>query len=110
MWLKKSGRTRLIVDYHAFIESQPCTYDQVRTVIESIDGPVQAHVDLTDLELEKVNLKSLIKVVWELHEKTFEQQFLKKIYFHGTDPWVRDVWSMVSPLFPKFVKQLIFFS
>ena len=99
----------VIVDTDMYIQSQPVNFDQVRDVIESISQPVNAYIDVSRVYLFNVDLVGLVRVIWELHEHTRDQNLLNKIYFIGASSFARSVWYAIQCVLPTFVRRCVVF-
>ena len=113
MWLVWTGPHDLEVLTDKYIESQPVEYEQVRDVIEEVQSrkvPIFTRVDISEIKISKISLSGLIDIVWDLHEKTRGDPYLKSITFTGASRRARCAWRVVSSLLPKFVSDLIIFS
>jgi hypothetical protein len=99
----------VIVDTDMYIQSQPVNFDQVRDVIESISQPVNAYIDVSRVDLFNVDLVGLVRVIWELHEHTRDQNLLNKIYFIGASSFARSVWYAIQCVLPTFVRRCVVF-
>ena len=108
MWLYVYDDS-VIVDTDAYLDSQPVNYDQVRDVIESLNQPVNAYIDVSRVDLTQVDLVGLVKIVWKLHEETKDLQILNKIYFIGASTFVRSAWYAIQCVMPSFVRRCVVF-
>ena len=108
MWLHVYDDT-VFVDTDMYIQSQPVNFDQVRDVIESIAQPVNAYIDVSRVDLSKVDLVGLVRIIWALHEHTRDQNLLNKMYFVGASSFVRSTWYAVQCILPTFVRRCVIF-
>lgn len=108
MWLHVYDDS-VIVDTDMYIQSQPVNFDQVRDVIESISQPVNAYIDVSRVDLFNVDLVGLVRVIWELHEHTRDQNLLNKMYFIGASSFARSVWYAIQCVLPTFVRRCVIF-
>lgn len=112
MWLHFDGRGTVVVDVPKYIASQRVEYCQISDVIDKIRakaGPVFTYIDISDLNIRDVDLIGLVDIVWDLHERTRGEEFLKRITFIGASRKVLVTWRTVSQILPKFVTELIIF-
>ena len=108
MWLHVYDDT-VFVDTDMYIQSHPVNFDRVRDVIESINQPVNAYIDVSRVDLSSVDLIGLVKIIWELHKHTRDQNLLNKIYFIGARSFVRSAWRAVQCVLPTFVRRCVVF-
>ena len=99
----------VIVDTDTYIESQPVNFEQVRDVIESINQPVNAYIDVSRVDLSQIDFIGLVKIVWALHEHTQDQNLLNKMYFIGASSFVRTAWHAIQCVLPTFVRRCVIF-
>ena len=108
MWLHIYDDT-VIVDTDMYIQSQPVNFDQVKDVIESIDQPVNAYIDVSRVDLSQVDIIGLVKIIWTLHKHTRDQNLLNKMYFIGASSFVRSAWHAIQCVLPTFVRRCVIF-
>lgn len=113
MWIVWTGPHELEVLAEEYVRSQPVSYDQVQAVIEEVQSrkvPIFTRIDISKIKISEISLTGLIDIVWDLHEKTKGDPYLKSITFVGASRRARCAWRVVSSLVPKFVSDLIIFS
>lgn len=108
MWLYVYDDT-MFVDTDMYIQSQPVSFDQVKDVIESLDQPVNAYIDVSRVDLTHVDIIGLVKIIWELHEHTRYQNLLNKMYFIGASSFMRSTWYAIQCVLPTFVRRCVVF-
>ena len=106
MWLHIYDDT-VIVDTDMYIQSQPVNFEQVRDVIESIDQPVNAYIDVSRVDLSQVDIIGLVKIIWAIHKYTLDQNLLNKMYFIGATSFVRSAWCAIQCVLPSFVRRCV---
>ena len=110
-WLHISGNT-IIVDTDQYINSQPVRYSQVEDVIDQIidsGKKFKTEIDITYVIIYDINILGLIKIIWELHENTYDEDILESIEFKGGSDTVLAIWSRIIPMLPVFVTELVKF-
>jgi len=113
MWLDWTGPHDIDVNARTYIDSQPVNYEQVRPVIEEIQArrvPIFARVDISKIKISEISLTGLVDIIWELHEQTRDDPYLRSVTFVGASRRVMCTWRVLSSLMPKFVSDLIIFS
>lgn len=108
MWLYVYDDT-MYVDTEAYIHSQSVSYEQVEDVINSLSGPVNAYID-TRVDITQVDLVGVVKIIWELHRRTKDQNLLKKIYFLHANSYIRSLWYTIQCFLPCFVRRTVIFT
>jgi hypothetical protein len=108
MWLHVYDDT-VFIDTDMYIQSQPVSFNQVKDVIESIAQPVNAYIDVSRVDLTKVDTIGLIKIIWALHENTRDKNLLNKIYFIDASSFTRSVWHAIQCVIPTFVRRCVIF-
>lgn len=98
----------VFVDTDAYIRSQPVKYEQIESVITSLNGPVNAYIDAR-VDISRVDIVGMVRIIWELHRQTRNQNLLKKIYFINASPYIRSIWNTVQCMLPSFVRRLVKF-
>lgn len=104
-WLTFEG-TRITVDAEKYIQSQPVSYDQVADVIESIRAqgiPVRARIDVTGLKITRVDIIGVVRIIWELHEETIDENLLESLELYGASPRVLYIWNSLKTALPSFL-------
>jgi hypothetical protein len=112
MWLEFDGLGAVVVNVPKYLESQRVEYCQISDVMDTIRQkamPVHAYIDISELNVRDVDLTGLIEIVWDLHERTKGEEFLKKICFIGASRRVLITWRTIKSLVPTFVSELIIF-
>ncbi len=112
MWLKWDGPRTLVVNVPKYLESQPVEYCQVQEIIEQVrrkGEPVHTYIDISELEISKVDLIGMIEIIWDLHDHTKGERFLQSITFTGASRRVMCTWRTVSSIMPQFVRDLVRF-
>jgi hypothetical protein len=108
MWLHVYDDS-VFVDTDVYIQSQSVSFDQVKDVIESLDQPVNAYIDVSRVDLIQIDIIGLVKIIWALHEHTRDQNLLNKMYFIGASSFVRSVWYAIQCVLPSFVRRCVVF-
>jgi len=105
-WLKiKHGG--VTVDCETYIRQQPVSYAQVREVIEHIrerGDPVHARIDVTGLRISRVDITGVIRIIWELHKETEDENLLSSIELVGASPRVLYIWNSMKTLLPEWIR------
>jgi hypothetical protein len=112
MWLEFDGHHTVVVDVPKYIASQRVEYCQISDVMDKIRtnaGPVFTYIDISDLNIRDVDLIGLVDIIWDLHERTKGEEYLKKITFIGASRRVLMAWRTIKSLLPTFVSELIMF-
>lgn len=112
MWLEFDGRHAVVVDVPKYLAAQPVTYCQVSDVMDVMRAkaePLYAYVDISNLSVRDVDLIGLVDIIWDLHERTKGEEFLKRITFIGASRRVLCAWRTVRLVLPTFVSDLIMF-
>jgi len=107
MWLDLEED--LIVNVDMYIRSQPVRYEQIASTIAQITEPINAYVDLTGLNVWRVNYFGLVRIIWTLHRKTEGLNILKNIYFVGANDNIIRIWNRLKKLMPRFVQECVVF-
>lgn len=115
MWLRsvhtKSG-IYMNINVKKYIESQPVEYAQVEKTIDYVRQkkvPVFAYIDVSELDVSKVDIIGLANLVFDLHEHTKDDKFLQYIKIsHAANRTIR-VWNVIKYLLPKFVVDVVQF-
>ena len=106
------GHHTVVVNVPKYLESQRVEYCQVSEVMDKIRAkasPIYAYIDISELHIRDVDLIGLVDIIWDLHERTKDEKFLKRITFIGASRRVLCAWRTVQPLLPTFVSELIIF-
>lgn len=103
MWLSISGRN-IIVDCPMYIASQPVNFSQIEDQISNLNEPMDAIIDVSCVDLLDVDLVGFVRIIWELHKRTYGRELIRRIHFHGVPPVVMNI---VLPMLPSFVRKLI---
>lgn len=104
MWLRWIGPHDLLVDGEVYVASQPVCFEQVRTVIESVQTrrvPVRAHIDISHVRISQVCLIGVLRIIWELHEATAGDPWLQSVSLIGASRRAQSLWRYLSTLFPE---------
>ena len=112
MWLEFDGHHTVVVNVPKYIASQRVEYCQISDVMDKIRakaGPVFTYIDITDLSIRDVDLIGLVDVIWDLHELTKGEEYLKRITFIGASRRALMAWRTLKSLLPTFVSELIIF-
>lgn len=112
MWLEFDGHSTVVVDVPKYIASQRVEYCQISDVLDKIRakaGPVYAYIDISELQIRDVDLIGLVDIIWDLHERTKDEKFLKRISFIGASRRALCAWRTVQSILPTFVTELIMF-
>lgn len=112
MWLEFDGRHTVVVNVPKYIAAQRVEYCQISDVMDKIRAkasPVFTYIDITDLNIRDVDLIGLVDIIWDLHERTKGEQYLKRITFTGASRRVLITWRTLSQILPAFVTELIIF-
>lgn len=108
MWLQVYDN-QLFVDTDVYIQSQPVNFEQIEDVITSLTHPLNAYIDVSRVDVFQVDIIGLVKIVWELHQKTKNQVLLKNIYFKGASMCVKSIWNTIHYILPSFVSRCVIF-
>jgi hypothetical protein len=111
-WLEFDGLHTIVVDVPRYIAAQPVQYCQVGDVMDAIRAkasPVYTYIDITELNIRDVDLIGLVDIIWDLHERTKGEEFLKQICFIGASRRVMMAWRTIKSLLPVFISELIIF-
>lgn len=112
MWLEFDGHHTVVVDVPKYIAAQRVEYCQIADVMDKIRakaGPVFTYIDISELNVRDVDLIGLVDIIWDLHERTKGEEYLKRITFIGASRRVLAAWRTLSQLLPTFVSELIMF-
>jgi len=115
MWLR-SVRTKsgiyMNINVKDYIDSQPVEYAQVKKTIDYVrqkQVPVFAYIDVSELDVSKVDIIGLANLVYDLHEHTKDDKFLQYINIsHAAERTIR-VWNAIRFMLPKFVVDVVHF-
>jgi hypothetical protein len=105
-WLVLHDGHYVTVDAQDYIQSQPVSYEQVADIIDEIRRqgvPVRAYIDVTGLRISRVNIFGVIRIIWELHEKTYGENLLCSFDLVGASPRVYACWSHIKKNLPEFI-------
>lgn len=111
-WLEFDGRHTIVVDVPKYLAAQPVQYCQIGDVMDGIRNnakPVYTYIDITELNIRDVDLIGLVDIIWDLHERTKGEEFLKQICFIGASRRVMMAWRTIKSLLPVFISELIIF-
>jgi len=103
MWLSISERT-IVVDCPLYIASQPVHFSQIEDQISNLNEPMDAFIDVSEIDLFDVDLVGFVRLVWELHRQTLNRNLIRHIYFRGVPDGLMRV---VLPVLPSFVRKII---
>lgn len=112
MWLEWDGPHTLVVNVPKYIESQPVEYCQIQEIIDQVRSravAVHTYIDVSELEISKVDLIGTIEIIWDLHERTRGDRFLQSIVFIGASRRAMCAWRTLTMVLPKFVTELVRF-
>ena len=97
----------VIVECETYIRHQPVEYEQVRDVLDEIRGrgsPVHARIDVTGLRISRVDIIGVIRIIWELHKETEDENILSSIELVGASPRVVYIWNSLKTLLPQWIR------
>jgi hypothetical protein len=106
MWLRDEDGS-VFVDGRLYIQSQPVSYEQIAETIETIRArglPVRAVIDVTGVRLSHVNILGVIDIVWDLHERTYDENLLSGIELVGATPRMIYMWDKILLIMPEFLR------
>lgn len=101
---------RVVVDAERYVQSQPVSIDQVIDVLQVIrvqGVPVRAQIDVTGLRISRVDIIGVVRIIWELHIETFEENLLASLELKGASPKVLYLWNRLRCLMPPFLSLLM---
>lgn len=108
-WLSLEGH-RVVVDAERYIQSQPVSIDQVDDVLQAIRAqgvPVRARIDVSGLRITRVDIIGVVRIIWELHVETFDENLLASLELTGASPRVLYLWNRLKTVLPAFLSALM---
>lgn len=115
MWLR-SIRTKsgiyMNINVKKYIDAQPVEYAQVKKTIDYVrqkQVPVFAYIDVSELDVSKVDIIGLANLVYDLHEHTKDDKFLQYIKISHASKRTIQVWNILKYILPKFVVDVVQF-
>lgn len=115
MWIRSVSTNSgiyMTINVKKYIESQPVEYAQVEKTIDYVrqkQVSVFAYIDVSELDVSKVDIIGLALLVCDLHEHTKDDKFLQSIEIsHAAERTIR-VWNAIRFMLPKFVADVVQF-
>jgi hypothetical protein len=109
-WLSVKD-SEVIIDCLKYIESQPVRYSQIRDVISEIKTSgleYVAIIDMTDVDIFKVNIPDALKMIWKVHMHTYNEEFVTEFRVLGSNEFIKNLWKMLSAFMPDFISEKLF--
>jgi hypothetical protein len=97
----------MVVDTDVYIQSQPVNFQQIEDVVTSIGNPVDVYINVSRVHVFDVDLIGMVKLIWDLHQRTKGQILLKHIYVTDASPYVTYVWNALRCMLPGFVNKML---
>jgi len=109
MWLH-IYEDRMIVDTDVYIESQPVNFQQVEDVVTSLKDPFDVYINVSHVCVFDVDIVGMVKIIWDLHERTKDQLLIKHIYVTGASLYITYIWNVLRCMLPGFVNKILVIS
>ena len=107
-WLRIEGDA-VVVESETYIRDQPVAYEQVKGVIDEIrrrGEPVHARIHVEGLRIARVDIIGVVRIIWELHKETEDENLLSSIELVGASPRVLYVWETLKTNLPRWIRVL----
>ena len=107
-WLRIEGDA-VVVESETYIRDQPVAYEQVKGVIDEIrrrGEPVHARIHVEGLRIARVDIIGVVRIIWELHKETEDENLLSSIELVGASPRVLYVWETLKTILPRWIRVL----
>ena len=79
-------------------------FNQIADQINNLTEPMDALIDVSEVDLFDVDLVGFVRLVWELHRQTLNRNLIRHIYFRAVPDGLMRV---VLPVLPSFVRKII---
>ena len=101
--------TWLRIEGDAVVVRARRAYEQVKGVIDEIrrrGEPVHARIHVEGLRIARVDIIGVVRIIWELHKETEDENLLSSIELVGASPRVLYVWETLKTILPRWIRVL----
>lgn len=81
--------------------------DDINRLCISHDLSQECEIDIEGVDITKLNIVTITRVIWNVHEYTRDCKLLKKCKVEGMDAFARSLANVVRELLPPFARSFI---